>query len=80
MDQKINHQLVILGNKQIDKLDLIEIQIEKQNELLKENNSLMRELLNFFVSIDRRDQGMDSENAQEYLAELEKDGFNPPTG
>lgn len=48
-------------------------------ELTKQNNAVLRELLNFFVSIDRREQGNDSEN-QEYLKELEQDGFRPPVG
>ncbi len=80
MDQKLAHQLIVLENKQLDKLELFETALKEQTKLLKENNSIMRELLNFFVSIDRRDQGFESEASQEYLAELEKDGFNPPTG
>lgn len=74
------HQLIVLQNKQIDRLELLEVAMKEQNQLLKQSNSILQELLTFFVSIDRREQGQDSESAQEYLAELEKDGFKPPTG
>ena len=47
---------------------------------LKENSKIQKELLNFFIAIEERETGASSVNSMQYLKELERDGFNPPTG
>lgn len=54
--------------------------LDSLTELQKELVSINRELLTFFVAIDERESGSDSTAGQEYLTELEKDGFSPKSG
>lgn len=45
--------------------------------LLQDSLKIQKEQLSFFVAIDKRELGLDDTNAQEYLTELKKDGFEP---
>lgn len=74
------HKHIQLLTKNNDLLTELLREVKEENESLKTTNAVLRELLNFFVSVDRREQGLDDENVTEYLNELKKDGFNPPTG
>lgn len=55
-------------------------QTEKSNELLTHLVKINMDILQFFVGIDERESGVDPTLNQEYLTEIEKDGFNPNTG
>lgn len=79
MDQG-THQLIQYTARQNELLTEQNELMKQEINIMKQQHSVMQELLNFFVSVDRREQGQESEMAQEYLLELEKDGFHPSTG
>lgn len=67
------------ANKQNILLGDISGKLDSLISLMKEMSSSQRDLLSFFVAIDRREMGMDDVNSKEYLTELTKDGFEPRT-
>jgi hypothetical protein len=73
----LQHLANVHSNKQNVLLTDISGKFDSLISLMKEMSSSQRDLLSFFVAIDRREMGMSDTNSQEYLTELKKDGFEP---
>ncbi len=68
-----------LARQQISAITDVSGKLDILISLMKETANLQRDLLTFFVALDKREMGMEDTNSQEYLTELRKDGFEPRT-
>lgn len=77
-----NTQHLILSHLREQSIAIKELveETKKSNELLSQLVKVNSEMLQFFVGIDERESGVDPTLNQEYLTEIEKDGFSPNTG
>lgn len=80
MDEAQAQQILIKNTaKQSLKIDEISEKMNLVISGIKELVATQKELLTFFVALDRREMGLNDVNSQEYLTELRKDEFKPIT-
>lgn len=76
---KIDELILNESRKQTQILSSIDKGQTETNKLLSELIAINKETLNFFVAVEERELGLDSTVNQEYLTEIQKDGFKPPS-